>query len=172
VLADLGRNGWQANFRVPPGLAIGPHEVRLRTVNSPYSNPFQIVMRASPAPAVQPARPCRREEPSETISQPAPVVYEIENSMTESPRFHGYRDERLCCRFRTPERGLTREDVILEIDETEQPVLFLTDLGDGCWQTNSKLPRDPAPGAHRVRLRTVRSAFSHGAEIIFDPEGA
>ena len=93
------------------------------------------------------------------------MVYEVENSMTESTRFQGYRDERLCCRFRTQEQGLKREDVILEIDEMEQPVLFLTDLGDGCWQTNSKFPRGLASGAHRVRLRTVRSGFSIAAEV-------
>ena len=35
VLADLGRNGWQVNFRIPPWLEPGPHEVRVRTVTSP-----------------------------------------------------------------------------------------------------------------------------------------
>ncbi len=159
ALADLGRQGWQANFRVPPGLAIGPHEIRLRTMHSPHSNPFEIIMRAGPTPAIHAARPDRSE------GSPAPVIYEVENSMTESPRFHGYKDERLCCRFRTQEQGLKREDVILEVDELEQPVLFLTDLGDGCWQTNSRFPRGLASGAHRVRLRTVRSGFSNATEV-------
>ena len=159
ALADLGRQGWQANFRVPPGLTIGPHEIRLRTLHSPYSNPFEIIMLAGLTPAVHAARPDRSE------GSPAPVVYEVENSMTESPRFHGYKDERLCCRFRTQEYGLKREDVILEVDEVEQPVLFLTDLGNGCWQTNSRFPRGLAPGAHRVRLRTVRSGFSNATEV-------
>ena len=110
-------------------------------------------------PVVDAARPERSE------ASPAPVVYEVENSMTESLRFHGYRDERLCCRFRTPEQGLKREDVILEIDGMEQPVLFLTDLGDGGWQTNSRFPQGLASGAHRVRLRTVRSSFSSATEV-------
>ncbi len=159
ALADLGRQGWQANFRVPPGLSIGPHESRLRTLHSPYSNPFEIIMRVGPTPVVHAARPDRRE------GSPAPVIYEVENSMTESFRFHGYKDERLCCRFRTQDHGLKREDVILEVDEVEQPVLFLTDLGNGCWQTNSRFPRGLASGAHRVRLRTVRSGFSSETEV-------
>lgn len=162
ALAGLGRQNWQANFRVPPGLAMGPHAIRLRTPDSPYSNLFEIIMRAEPAPVVHAARPDRSE------GLPAPVVYEVENSMTGSPCFHGYRDERLCCRFRTEEQGLTREDIILEVDEVEQPVLFLTDLGDGCWQTNSRFPQGLASGAHRVRLRTVRSGFSSETEVFVE----
>ncbi len=33
-----GENVWEATFRLPTGLPPGPHEVRLRTVNSPCSN--------------------------------------------------------------------------------------------------------------------------------------
>ena len=42
ALADLGQDGWQANFRAPSWLEPGSHEVRLRTVDSPYSNSFRI----------------------------------------------------------------------------------------------------------------------------------
>jgi len=36
--------GWLANFRIPPGLADGWHNVRLRTVNSGFSRMFRIAV--------------------------------------------------------------------------------------------------------------------------------
>ncbi len=45
-----GTGEWQANLRLPPGLAAGSHEVRLRTVNSGFSNSLSISMTAEPGP--------------------------------------------------------------------------------------------------------------------------
>ncbi len=42
ALAHLNGDGWQANFRMPPWLEPGPHEVRLRTINSPFSKSCRI----------------------------------------------------------------------------------------------------------------------------------
>jgi hypothetical protein len=41
-MADKGEGGWQANVRFPSGLEPGPHEVRLRTANSGYSNAVTV----------------------------------------------------------------------------------------------------------------------------------
>jgi tRNA (mo5U34)-methyltransferase len=166
VLVTSRPSEWQANLRVPPGLAAGNHHVRLRTAGSQYSNVFNIVVQepgsaasAAPRPHSQPA----------AIDQPPPVIYEVRNGMTESDIFHGHRNEYVCCRFRTPETALDRAAVILEIDEIEQPVLFLTDLGDGCWQTNSRLPAGIPTGPHDVRLRTPHSPFSDPKLIRLQP---
>ncbi|MGA2135961.1 MAG: DUF1698 domain-containing protein [Bryobacteraceae bacterium] len=159
VLVKLRDQEWQANLRVPPGLSEGKHQVRLRTSDSRYSNQFQI-WRAGLSPRGASAPP-----PSLKIDQPPPAIHELRNGMTESEIFHGHRNEYLCCRFRTPEPALDRSAIILEIDEAQQPVLFLTDLGDGNWQTNSRLPDGLPPGAHRVRVRTVRSPFSESQTI-------
>jgi tRNA (mo5U34)-methyltransferase len=43
-----GGDGWQANFKLPPGLDPGWHEVRLRTVRSRYSNPVRIAVDVPP----------------------------------------------------------------------------------------------------------------------------
>ncbi|MFB3778329.1 MAG: DUF1698 domain-containing protein [Bryobacteraceae bacterium] len=162
VLADLGRNGWQVNFRIPPWLEAGPHEVRVRTVSSPYSEPFRIEKRLVAAPVSL----VRRGEVSpDSATAEAPVLTHIENSVTETRVFHGYRNEYLICWFTTPETGLAREDIILEIDGVEEPMLFLTDLRGGAWQTNSRLPANLAPGAHRVRVRTARSRWSNAEEF-------
>jgi len=164
VLVNLRGPEWQANLRAPPGLAAGPHEVRLRTSESGYSNRFQIwraglIPRGASAP---PREPCE-------ITEPAPVIYEVTNGMTDSAIFQGHRNEYVCCRFRAPEPTLDRESVILQIDDATRPVLFLTDLGGGCWQANSRLPAGLKPGPHSVRLRTLNSIFSDAAEISFRP---
>jgi len=165
VLADLGRNGWQVNFRCPPWLEPGSHEVRLRTLASPFSRPFRIEKRLTWKPAPPGGRPRPEEVPAEAATVEAPRLTHLENSLSETGVFHGYRNEYLICWFTTPETGLLREDVVLEIDGVREPVLFLTDLGGGAWQTNSRLPADLAPGRHRVRLRTIRSRWSNEAEF-------
>jgi tRNA (mo5U34)-methyltransferase len=166
VLVNLRGAEWQANLRVPPGLSPGPHQVRLRTAGSPYSNAFQIAMCEA---GCTPHKSSIPQSPPDALNDPPPVIYEVRNGMTESDVFHGHRNEYVCCRFRASGSGLDRASIILEIDEAEQPVLFLTDLGDGNWQTNSRLPAGLQPGAHRVRLRTLGSAFSPPAEIFFRP---
>ena len=162
VLVNLRGQEWQANLHVPPGLAIGPHRVRLRTADSSYSNSFTIVVETAKArsrdrlraPAVAPA-----------ITQPAPEIYEVSNGMTSSAVFRGHRNEYICCRFRSKEDALDRDNVILQVDDTEQPLMFLTDLGDGCWQANARPAAGLMPGLHYVRIRTISSGLSAPVEI-------
>ena len=49
---DVARcgGGWQAACKLPPGLATGPHDAKIRTATSPYSFPVRIVL--GPVPAV------------------------------------------------------------------------------------------------------------------------
>ena len=60
VLVNLRDQEWQANLRVPPGLAPGPHQVRLRTRDSAYSNAFTIVVETPPRAAQRPLGSPRR----------------------------------------------------------------------------------------------------------------
>jgi hypothetical protein len=165
VLADLGRNGWQANLKLPPFLAEGPHEVRVRTINSAFSKSFPIVVGAPDATDAP-----TRFSPTESQTESAPVIREVENNLTEDTIFRGYKNEYLCTRFHSDEQDLTRRDILLQVDGADTPVLFLTDMGDGKWQTNSRLPAGLQAGTHRVRLRTPRSPFSGEAEISYQPE--
>ena len=97
------------------------------------------------------------------------MIYELSNGMTESNVFHGHRNEYVCCRFRAAEAGLDRGSVVLEIGDYAQAVVFLTDLGEGCWQANARLPAGLQPGVHRVRVRTLRmSSFSASCDAAFD----
>jgi len=167
VLAELGRQGWQVNLKVPPGLDPGPHQVRVRTLHSLFSNTFQIFMRGPGEAASEfagPAVAC----PLESATEPAPFLYEVENNMSGTRLFHGYRNEHLCCFFLSSEPGLTRRDVIVEMDGRPEPVLFLADLGTNGWQTNSRIPAWLEEGRHEARLRTLRSPYSNAVEIRFE----
>jgi tRNA (mo5U34)-methyltransferase len=169
VLADLGRSGWQVNFRIPPWLEPGAHEIRVRTPGSPLSEPYRIEKRVT----FEPAAAFRRPEgymPPEDAAATAPRLTHIESSVTETRVFQGHRNEYLICWFVTTEEKLTREDVILAIDGVEQALLFLTDLREGAWQTNSRLPAALAPGPRRVRVRTIRSAWSNAEEFTLQAE--
>lgn len=44
AVLPTGGDGWQASFRIPPGLAAGWHEVRLRTAVSDWSNRTRIAL--------------------------------------------------------------------------------------------------------------------------------
>jgi tRNA (mo5U34)-methyltransferase len=165
AFADLGRQGWQANLKAPPFLDPGPHLVRVRTLDSAFSNEFEIV---AGAPSAHKAP--RTFAPFEDASEPPPAIYEVENNNTESNVFHGYKNEYLCVRFRARETGLDRNCVLVEVDGTATPVLFLSDLGEGAWQTNSRLPAGLTPGPHRIRVRTASSGFSNEVQILFQPE--
>jgi tRNA (mo5U34)-methyltransferase len=166
VLADLGRDGWQANLRIPPWLDAGPHEVRVRTLHSASSDGYRIEKRMKQEPALRAGKRRVGELPPESATEPAPVLTTLENSVTETKLFRGYRNECLISWFTTPEAGLTRDDVILEIDGVEEPALFLTDLRGGAWQINSRLPAGLAQGTHTVRVRTVRSGWSNEEEFL------
>ena len=51
-VASHGNNGWQADCRFPAGLDPGVHEVRLRTLNSGYSNSVTIELHPPPVTRV------------------------------------------------------------------------------------------------------------------------
>lgn len=162
TLAARGEDEWQANARFPPGLALGEHWVRLRTARSRFGNAFRIAMRESDA--IPEAVSSRAE--MKTHTGKAPDIYGLENSLDRSSVFHGYRSERLCCRFSSADGDLTRADVEAAIDERPLPVSFLTDLGDGRWEANIALPEDLTAGAHQMQLRVGGGAWSTAAAFV------
>ncbi|MCC6369113.1 MAG: DUF1698 domain-containing protein [Bryobacterales bacterium] len=44
AVINTGADGWQASFRIPPGLSAGWHDVHLRTANSRFSQPTRIAI--------------------------------------------------------------------------------------------------------------------------------
>jgi hypothetical protein len=133
----------------------------LRTESTRFGNEFRIHYGAS----------AENREPREVAaaSHAPPEIYSLENSLDRSRTFHGYRAERLCCRFRGASRDLSRDAVFASIDGATIPVSFLTDVASGEWQVNVELPRDLAPGSHGICIRTAASDWSQPAEFDFAP---
>jgi len=163
MLTSDGSSGWQANAKLPPGLDAGPHEVRIRTANSGFSQSFCITV----GDVV--------EQPQATAQEgagPAPIWVAAENTLDRSNVFRGYKAEYLSCRFLSDEAGLQTGDVVLELDGRMQPILVLANLGNGEWQINAVLPGGWSQGRHEVRVRTMRGRFSEPAEIFYEPANA
>ena len=162
LLTSTGGNGWQANLKLPPLLDPGEHHLRVRTNETGFSNAFQIT--TGPVPS----GPANFRAASQ-ITQGAPEIYAVESNVTGTTSFRGYKNEYLCVWFRSTGK-LTRSDVLVQVDGRDVPVLFLTDVGQGRWQTNSRLPVDLEPSSHRLRVRTAASPFSEEVEIRSEPE--
>jgi tRNA (mo5U34)-methyltransferase len=160
-----GTGEWQANLRLPPGLAAGSHEVRLRTVNASFSNSLPILMTAEPSPG--PGLPADFP-PLEAATAAAPVLVAVENTFDGSAIFRGFKNEFLSLVFTTDEAGLRRGDVLLQVDGQDVPVHLLTNPGGVEWQVNAKLPSDLAAGTHHARVRTARSPFCQPGEFRLD----
>ena len=165
LLAGSRAKGWQANLKLPPFLDVGTHQVRLRTTESNFSNMFAITAGPVPPREVISQLPGMAE-----VTQPAPQIYAVESNVTGTASFRGYKNEYMCVWFRSKEPELKRQDVFVEVDGGNVAVLFLTDVGGGRWQTNSRLAADIQPGLHLVRVRTSRSPFSDEVAFLFEPD--
>ena len=162
TVTSIGQGEWQANAKVPPELDLGSHEVRIRTVNSAFS---QVL----PVEAAVSGKMGHATKAEAVGGRPAPTWVAVENTLDKTNTFRGYKAEQLSCRFLSTEAGLDVSEVVLELDGVRQTILVLADLGNGEWQTNSNVPSDLGSGRHEVRLRTVNSSYSEPAEIFCEP---
>ncbi len=164
TLANRKADEWQANARLPPGTTPGQHWVRIRTGTSRFGNRFQIhVTDVRPASSVP-------EEPIDKTGFQGlvPSIHGLENSLDGSQVFHGYRTERLCCRFAARCPGLPRGAVSAAIDGHEAPIAFLTDLGAGNWEASLAVPADLKPGSHHLQLRIADNEWSAQVGFAFE----
>ena len=164
---------WQANSRMPSGLSLGEHTVRIRTTTTRFGNTFTVYVVDSPGLDPAPVAPPMLEHlPSS--KRAAPVIFAIENNLDRSAVFHGYSSERLCCRFRYSDQNLSRERVValIDADTRFQQVSFLTDLANGEWQANLSLPVTIAAGTHTLRLRAIDSYWSDPVQFFFERESS
>jgi hypothetical protein len=81
-------------------------------------------------------------------------------------RFHPLKDEYLCCYFKSPETGLTPENVFVEVDGFGVPALIVAPNGPDAWQVNCLRPPGLDEGRHQVRIRTRQSARSNPVEFV------
>lgn len=158
---DHGGGGYQANFQRPAGLAEGMHEVRMRTAGSLYGNRFQIFVESV---HVEPVKKRLAAAPSKA----APSIYNVESNITGNSRFRGYSKEYLCCYFTSEETYLEKEDLSIEVDGNDLPVLLLVQPLEGGWQICTRLPSGMAPGPKPVRIRTCDSPLSEPYGIVLE----
>ncbi len=155
---------WQANAHLPPGTAPGQYWIRIRTRTSRFGNRFQI--HVTDGRAALPAAPDRID--NSEFRGLVPAIHGIENSLDGSTVFHGYRTERLCCRFAAHSPGLPREAVRAAIDGQETAIAFLTDLGGGEWEASLAVPRNLTTGSHHFQLCIADNEWSAQAGFAFE----
>ncbi|MDQ1468792.1 MAG: tRNA (mo5U34)-methyltransferase [Bryobacterales bacterium] len=85
--------------------------------------------------------------------------------------FQPRKDEYLCLAF-LYEGTLSKEDVLVEVDQYGVPALVLVRHEAGYWQVNCKVPPGISPGDHDVRVGTKRAGFSEPVRIRMLPSGA
>jgi len=82
--------------------------------------------------------------------------------------FDSRRDEYVACFFRTGERELRLDDIQPEVSRYGVRPVHVSEVGDGVWQANFKLPPGLAPGWHEVCIRVRDSIPSTGGRIALD----
>jgi hypothetical protein len=85
--------------------------------------------------------------------------------------FQPRKDEYLCLAF-LYEGALSKEDVLVEVDQYGVPALVLVKHDAGYWQVNCKVPPGISPGNHNVRVGTRRDGFSEPVRIKMLPPGS
>lgn len=110
---------------------------------------------------------CRRHwpEPDARPSEDAPQLHAAVNNRTYVSTFHPFKDEYLCCFFKSRTPGLTPDSVFVEVDGFGAQALAVAET-EGGWQANCVRPPNLAPGRHEVRIRTRHSARSNAAGFI------
>ena len=147
---------WQANVKVPPGIAAGDHDVRIGTRRAGFSDPVRIRM----LPPGAERRYGQTPFIDERIDCDPPRFIRIENTMDRSTVFRGYRGESLACRFLPAgDERLNLSNVQLTVDGNPWPLLSVERPEPGIWQVNARL-RGLESGRHELRIRTSRSPFS------------
>jgi tRNA (mo5U34)-methyltransferase len=150
VAAD-GSGGWQANCLRPPALEPGPHEVRVRTVNSARSNPVEFTMLDE----------WGRDQAQSRSPLPttAPELCSAEYRASGDLRLSSSRAGALVCYFRSEAKSITPPDVSIELSGEMVTVQAISALEPGVWQANASLSQPTVPGTP-VRIRLGEGAWS------------
>jgi len=100
----------------------------------------------------------------------APFLCSAVNNRHGDIVFQPRKDEYMCLAFFCDD-SLTKDDVLVEIDEYGIPPIFLVKHEAGHWQVNVKVPPGTSPGSHEVRVGTKTGGFSETVRIRMLAEG-
>ncbi len=149
--AEDGMTGYQANCLRPPGLAAGPHEVRIRTRHSGRSNAAVFTMLDEEGRDVSLT--------SAGLPLEAPELCSAEFRPPGDLRFAVNRGGSLVCYFRSPARSVMHRDVSVDIAGQIVAANTISFLGDRVWQANILLDR-PVAAETEIRLRLGEGEWS------------
>jgi tRNA (mo5U34)-methyltransferase len=133
---------WQVDFMVPKGIDPGKHEIRIRTTNSPYSEPAEIYI--------------DEEEPI-----PKPDSLELAG-VADAKTFDAGRtvfseEMWVSLWLRGLPEGVRREHLKVLLGSAPLPIDFLSSRDEeGLQQLNVRLPPSSIPGRYRVAVRCGR----------------
>jgi tRNA (mo5U34)-methyltransferase len=129
---------WQVNFKLPPGLDAGRYPVRLRTTDSPFSEPAEIF--------VDQKEPVPKPERLEIAGLTDAKTY-------ESQRIAFSGEMWISLWVRGLPEGVRREHVRLRLGSAPLAVDFLSDPDQrGLRQLNARLPESTIPGDYPVSV--------------------
>lgn len=108
---------------------------------------------------------CKRRwpMPDRAPTVAAPQLHAVINNRSYRSIFHPLKDEYLSCYFKSPEKELTADAVLVEVDGFGVHTLVLTPGEGNGYQANCLKPPGLTPGRHEVRVRTRASGLSNPA---------
>jgi tRNA (mo5U34)-methyltransferase len=152
---SLGATRWQANCKLPPGLARGWFDVRLAVKNGPWSNPARIPVDLS--------RSERRE--AGTISEALEIVIVTDGKTYERNRVRLGPESSVSMWVRGMPGDAVKPEVSLRLDGTDLPAAYLSAHDDrGLVQINAMLPPSMEPGEYTIAV-ALRGVESRAATI-------
>jgi tRNA (mo5U34)-methyltransferase len=140
---DVARcgGGWQAACKLPPGLAPGPHDAKIRTASSPYSFPVRIVL--GPVPAV-----C-----DTPVSSTLWLMRVADGATLETGRVRVGENSRISAWAAGLPANASRTGIRLRLNGTDLPANWLAPPnGEEPRQINAALPSGLEPGTATLAL--------------------
>jgi tRNA (mo5U34)-methyltransferase len=152
---SIGGTGWQANCKLPPGLARGWFDVRVALKNGPWSNSARIPVDLS--------RQERRV--AGTISDALEVAGVTDGKTYEPNRVRVGVESCVSMWVRGIPGDAAKSEITLRLDGTDLPAVYLSAHDDrGLAQINAMLPPSLEPGEYTIAV-ALRGAESRAATI-------
>ena len=149
AVSNIG-NTWQANCKLPLGLAPGWHNVSVALGTSEFSSPVRIAVDLP------------REE---RVGTPFLVV--VENSELQNHNFTAQGEDYLTASISSEELDLTCDNILVQVGPHRARPEAVRRVG-ATWQADCKLPPGLAPGWYDVSVTVRDSAWSNRARIAVD----
>jgi hypothetical protein len=161
-LVRLAPSRWQADVRVPPALEHGRHAIRLRTVDSEYSNPLPISVVPFDARWAY-VRHCDSIATTALLLKvgPDPTKPVVRDPLAPMP---------IHFQCGGPGSG-GAESLTVEVDGVTSLVRAFGFVEEAVHQANCRLPADLSVGFHEVRLRLYDGSYSNALQFWMEAPG-